>query len=237
MQDRVYAAGKDQPPPFAFTDEVAAVFPDMLARSVPGYDATLRFIRTIADQVILPGSRVYDLGCSLGAVSLAVAEEVGNRAAIIAVDNAPAMIHRLREILKSTPHDIDVRHQDVREGTFENASLSVLNFTLQFLPLEDRLPLLTRIAEGTLPGGVLVVSEKIRFDDETIQQQMTQLHEAFKRRNGYSDLEISRKRTALENVLLPETIESHQTRFWQAGFTHCDVWFQCFNFVSFIATK
>jgi tRNA (cmo5U34)-methyltransferase len=118
-----------------------------------------------------------------------------------------------------------------------DASLTLLNFTLQFLPIQDRLPLLTKIAEGTLPGGVLVLSEKIRFEDADTQAEMTALHEAFKKANGYSNLEISRKRTALENVLIPETLEAHRERLREAGFQSSEVWFQCFNFVSLIGRR
>ena len=118
-----------------------------------------------------------------------------------------------------------------------NASVVVLNFTLQFIPLESRLPLLSRIAKGLEPGGVLLLSEKIRFEDEITQQDLTDLHHDFKKANGYSDLEVSQKRAAIENVLLPESIQEHRERLNQAGFDHSEVWLQCFNFASLLAIK
>jgi len=54
---------------------------------------------------------------------------------------------------------------------------------------------------------------------------------------GYSKLEISQKRAALENVLLPETLEAHRSRLDTIGFDAVDVWFQCFNFASMVAFK
>jgi len=113
----------------------------------------------------------------------------------------------------------------------------VLNFTLQFIPLAERQALIDSIYQGLVPGGVLIVSEKICFDDPHHQQLMTELHHNFKKANGYSELEIAQKRTALENVLIPETLQKHKQRFLNAGFNHVDLWFQCFNFASMLALK
>ena len=124
-----------------------------------------------------------------------------------------------------------------RSATRADASVVVFNFTLQFIPPAQRDALLARIGSAMRPGGVLVLSEKIRFEDEHLQALNTDLHHAFKRANGYSDLEISQKRSALENVLVPETIATHQQRLRNAGFTSVDVWFQCFNFASLVAIK
>jgi tRNA (cmo5U34)-methyltransferase len=237
MRDHIYADSDGRSPePFTFNEEVADVFPDMLARSVPGYAATLRLIRIIADQVVTPGSRIYDLGCSLGAASLEIVQQIGDRAEIIAVDNSPAMIDRLQSRLESGS-PIEPVCANLQDTEIRNASLTLLNFTLQFVPLADREQVLKRIAGGTRPGGALVLSEKIAFADPKEQAGMTALHEAFKRANGYSDLEISRKRTALEHVLLAETAECHLRRLRDAGFTECTVWFQCFNFISILARK
>jgi tRNA (cmo5U34)-methyltransferase len=113
----------------------------------------------------------------------------------------------------------------------------VLNFTLQFLASEERLALLQRIHAGMLPGGVLVLSEKIRFAEETGQQFQERMHLAFKRANGYSEMEISQKRQALERVLIPDTLAEHRERLLQAGFDRVEPWFQAFNFASLAAFK
>lgn len=238
MRDDIYADGDSPAASFTFNQEVAAVFPDMIARSVPGYAATLRLIGSIADRYVTQGSRVYDLGCSLGAASFSVQQQIGDRAEITAVDLSAAMIQQFQtKIAEQGLKNIHPVLQDVRETELTDARLCILNFTLQFIPVEDRLPLLSRIAESTLPGGVLVLSEKIRFEDPAVEEEMRCLHEAFKKENGYSDLEISRKRSALENVLIPETVAVHQQRLRQAGFDRSQVWLQCFNFVSIIAYK
>ena len=113
----------------------------------------------------------------------------------------------------------------------------LLNYTLQFIPVQDRTPLLRKIYQGMQPGGVLMLSEKICFPDPSQQQLNTELHHAFKRSHGYSELEISQKRAALEQVLLPEAIDTHLQRLREVGFASAQVWFQCFNFASFIALK
>jgi tRNA (cmo5U34)-methyltransferase len=126
---------------------------------------------------------------------------------------------------------------DIQTIKIENASVVLLNFTLQFLPRETRLKLLKTIYAGLVGGGVLILSEKLVFDEPSINQQFIDWHHQFKRVNGYSDLEISQKRAALEKVMIPDTFELHQERLAIAGFSQTLQWFQAFNFASLIALK
>ena len=130
-------------------------------------------------------------------------------------------------------------YQEARNNfvQIEDASVVVLNFTLQFIAPEQRLPLLTRIYQGLRPGGLLILSEKFKFEDAAVSDLIIDLHLDFKRANGYSELEISQKRTLLENVLRADTVDCHRQRLHEAGFDHCDLWFQCFNFGSLVAIK
>jgi tRNA (cmo5U34)-methyltransferase len=130
-----------------------------------------------------------------------------------------------------------LRCEDVLDTDIRDASVTTLNFTLQFVPLADRADLLARIAQATRPGGALILSEKLRFDDDTDQEIQTRLHHEFKRANGYSDLEISQKRSAIEHVMIPETLDAHRQRLLNVGFERALVWYQCFNFVSILAIK
>lgn len=236
-RDSLYA-GPDAPGDFVFDDAVARVFPDMINRSVPGYSAIVQMIELLAERYAQPSTTLYDLGCSLGASTLALAR--GSKAAgcqVIGVDNAPAMIARASELLAEQSTAIDWRCADIRETAIEEASIVVMNFTLQFLPIDDRLTLLSRIRQGLRPGGVFVLSEKIAAPDPESDAFLTELHHDFKRRNGYSDLEISRKRAALERVLLPESLDRHRARLADAGFDRVEPWFQCFNFVSLVGFR
>lgn len=236
-QDRIYATPRGKVPPFRFDEAVVRVFPDMIRRSVPGYATMVEMTGVIAGRHAQPGSVLYDLGCSLGAVTLAMrhrALPAGCR--IVAVDNAPAMIGRARELVAATDGvPVELRCEDIRETPFADASVVALNFTLQFVPPADRTPLLARIARGMRPGGALVLSEKIRFADAREQDLNTELHHAFKRAEGYSDLEIAQKRSALEDVLIPETLDEHVARLRAAGYTDITPWFRCFNFMSLVA--
>ena len=242
-KDTVYKA-HDPDEPFRFNDEVAAVFPDMLRRSIPGYAASLEAIGSLAARYVRTGSHCYDLGCSLGAASLAMRQ--GIRAAgcrIVAVDNAPAMIERCRGIVhdecRRQPEGatIDLVEGDILDVEISNASMVVLNYTLQFLPLADRDRLIGRIAEGLNEGGLLVLSEKVIDPDPAMEALLVDLHHEHKRRNDYSALEISRKRAALEHVLIPETVAQHRDRLLRAGFGSAAVWLRYFNFVSIIAIR
>lgn len=238
--DTVFARPRTQLVDFVFDEKVADVFPDMIRRSVPGYETIIAMIGLLAEQYAQPDSRLYDLGCSLGAASLAIAHRVRQRGCrLIAVDNAEAMSRRARQVLAplATKLPADVVCADIQDVEIRNASVAVLNFTLQFIAPAARLAILQKIEKGLLPGGVLILSEKIAFTNPEEQQRMEALHIAFKKANGYSDLEISQKRTALENVLIPDTLGQHRARLEEAGFRSIDVWFRCLNFVSLLAIK
>lgn len=239
-RDDLYSLPLDRVGDFQFDEAVVQVFPDMIARSVPGYGSILSMIGELAAGYAQPGSNVYDLGCSLGACSKVIRERAPADCRIWAVDSSPAMVEALRRDLgeRSTPGcEVVVVLGDIRETPMESASLSVLNFTLQFLPLKERAPLIERIARATLPGGALVLSEKILYQDPTNDRLLTDLHHTFKRAQGYSELEIAQKRTALEKTLLRETLGTHLERLKGAGFSNAITWFQCFNFVSILAVK
>jgi tRNA (cmo5U34)-methyltransferase len=241
-KDRLYAAGGDGLGSFVFDDRVVRVFPDMIRRSVPGYPLIVPLTALLARRYARDGSRLYDLGCSLGAVSLAMSEAVAAREAeIVAVDRAPAMIEGLQRVLQARkqPGTVPIRPlcQDVLETPIENASVVVLNFTLQFIPSRRRLPLLRRIAAGLQPSGVLLLSEKIRFADPQEQRLQTEWHHDFKRAQGYSDLEIARKRDALEKVMQPDTLAQHRRRLSRAGFSASWTWFQAFGFAAVLAVR
>ncbi|MDK8463738.1 carboxy-S-adenosyl-L-methionine synthase CmoA [Marinobacter sp. SS13-12] len=237
--DRLFASERETED-FRFDTSVARVFPDMIRRSVPGYTTIIPMIEVITEQYARPGSHCYDLGCSLGASTLAMRHGIGDRdCTLTGVDNSAAMIDRCEHYIALDDHPLPVslRCEDILDTFIDKASVTTLNFTLQFVAPERRGELMKRIADATLPGGVLILSEKIRFESEAEQAIQTQLHHEFKRANGYSDLEISQKRSALEQVLIPETLAEHRQRLTEAGFDRVLVWYQCFNFVSMLAIK
>lgn len=239
--DTLYAAPLNELIDFQFDERVVAVFPDMIQRSVPGYGMLISSIGLLAARYAQANSHCYDLGCSLGAVSLAMRQRITQpNCDIIAVDNSPAMIARGRELFardNTTTVPVSMLCADLQEVAIANASIVVLNFTLQFIPLNERLTLIKRIYAGLKPGGILILSEKIAFAEPERQHFHIELHHDFKRANGYSDLEISQKRTALENVMIPESLGCHQERLQTAGFAVSELWFQCFNFASLVAFK
>jgi len=239
-RDTLFSAPIDKLGDWTFDERVAEVFPDMIQRSVPGYSNIISMIGMLAERFVTPNTQVYDLGCSLGAATLSVRRSVqADGCKIIAVDNSQAMVERSRRHIDafraSTP--VAVIEADIRDIPIENASMVVLNFTLQFLAPADRLTLLARIYQGLNPGGALVLSEKFSFEDADVGELLFNMHHDFKRANGYSELEISQKRSMLENVMLTDSVEAHKARLRQAGFEHSELWFQCFNFGSLVALK
>ncbi|MBX2807359.1 MAG: carboxy-S-adenosyl-L-methionine synthase CmoA [Cellvibrionaceae bacterium] len=239
-KDTLFAQSTAAVTPFCFDDKVAAVFPDMIKRSIPGYSTILSMIGDMAERYAQADSYCYDLGCSLGAAILAMRHRIRTaNCTIIGVDNSAAMIARCQGIIDADSDETPVQLiADTIESTpIENASMVVLNFTLQFIQPSQRQALLQRIFDGLRPGGVLLLSEKIIFKDRAHQALMTQLYHNFKRANGYSDTEIAQKRAALENVLIPDTLDTHYQRLTTAGFASAELWFQCFSFASLLAIK
>jgi len=238
--DRLFAESRATISGFRFDERVVRVFPDMIARSVPGYELVVPMIGMLARRFAQPGSKIYDLGCSLGATSLAMAYAVrAEGAKIIAVDNSEAMVTHCRQRVaeQDVAVPVEVKLENILDTNIENASVVVLNFTLQFLDRDQRQGLINRIAAGMRTGGALVISEKICFEDDREQRDQTAWHHDFKRTQGYSELEIAQKRNALEDVLQPDTEARHIERLQQAGLHDPRRWFQCFSFASYIARR
>ncbi len=240
QKDTLFSSPLGEVDGFKFDNSVVDVFPDMIQRSVPGYSAIISAIGLLSSRFAQADSNCYDLGCSLGAATLSMRHKITQQnCTIIAVDNSSAMLSRCAKIIArdtaSTP--VKLVCSDIQDINIENASVVVLNFTLQFIPVNDRDAFIKKIYAGLRPGGLLILSEKLIFNDTRQQALQMEMHHAFKKANGYSDMEVSQKRASLENVLIPESFAQHQTRLLQSGFDNTEVWFQYFNFASMLALK
>lgn len=244
-QDRLYSDAHATLKPFQFDARVAGVFQDMISRSVPGYQQILELLPTLARHLEDVDGDYYDLGCSLGAGMFAISQGLqGSSKKIIGVDNSKAMLAQakdyLTELTSQSPVDMqgfDLICQDIRDCDINTASMVLMNFTLQFVPLSDRDKLTHKIYDGLNDGGALVLSEKLKFSDKKIDQRLTDIHHQYKADQGYSRLEIAQKRDAIENVLIPETLSAHQQRLNDVGFTIVTPWIQNLQFVSILAIK
>lgn len=238
--DNIYANPLSKVADFKFDESVVDVFPDMIQRSVPGYETIIHTIGELAKSAVSDNSNVYDLGCSLGAASLSIARATQDKTFnIIGVDSSEAMVERCKRVVQAftLTNPITIEQAYAQEVEITNASMVVMNFTLQFIPPADRAALLSKIYEGLNPGGILVLSEKIRHPTLRGNELLIDLHHQFKRDNGYSELEVSQKRAALEKVMLTDTFEEHETRLKNAGFSDVVMWYKCYNFTSLIAIK
>jgi len=234
MRDVVFRGEHPEIAEFAFDEKVAAVFSDMLKRSVPGYGTIISLIAVFAKRYVAPNTAVYDLGCSLGAVSFAIAQNVDN-CKILGFDVSKPMIEKAKSLALESQKESRVSFfcEDITKINFEKSSFVVLNLTLQFINPEERFALLKKIYDSLVENGVLILTEKISGEDEFF----TDIYYDFKRANGYDETEISKKRAALENVLIAETEEIHVERLKSAGFKQTRRWFQALNFCSYVAWK
>lgn len=247
--DTLFTTPLDTNARFSFDEQVVACFPDMIRRSVPGYGQMLAMLPLFAKrhcqfrQANNDGnkvSRIYDLGCSLGAVSFTLAGEFAPQdLQIKAIDISPPMCEKAKNLLVEhyPSHDIEVIQADVNEIALQPCDMIVLNLTLQFLSVESRENLLKTCYGALAEGGILILTEKTHLLDEADDAWRVERYYDFKRANGYSELEISGKRNALENVLITDTLEFHHDRLAKVGFTRHLTWFQFLNFASIIAFK
>jgi tRNA (cmo5U34)-methyltransferase len=225
---------------FTFDSSVSEVFDDMIDRSVPGYRTLLANIGPIAATFIKDNTNCYDLGCSHGAGSLTIFKSLrAKNVNIFAIDNAAAMINQCERMIQNenAASIIKAQQANIQDTNINNASFVLLNLTLQFIPIDYRDNILQKIFLGLNTGGACLITEKIIMEDAATDKLFKQLHENFKSANQYSQLEISQKRKALENVLLREDLKTHKQRLLNTGFSHVTVWFQCINFVSILGIK
>jgi tRNA (cmo5U34)-methyltransferase len=224
---------------FAFDQQVTDVFADMIKRSVPGYDSILKSIAMFCMQYAQEDSNIYDLGCSLGAVAMTAALATKEKKChVIGVDTSAPMLDKCQNLIneKGLNEQITLLLKDIKDLSINNASVVISNFTLQFIPKKDRLAVITNIYQGLEKGGVFILSEKFKGDKKNDDFLIDHYH-AYKKLNGYSNIEIQRKRNALKEVLIPDSLCEIENRLISAGFNKSIKWFQCFNFASIIAIK
>ncbi|CAI2718656.1 carboxy-S-adenosyl-L-methionine synthase CmoA [Nitrospina watsonii] len=233
-------ARDDAPEKFEFNESVARVFDNMLERSVPFYKECQQMVVALVEATAQPGTRVYDLGCSTGTLIREMARAVPPESDIrfIGLDNSDAMLKKARRKLKEFGDRCEVVSGDLNGPLeLENASVVILNYTLQFLPPARRQGLLKRIRQSLLPGGALILIEKVKAEAAALAPVFVERYYAYKRERGYSRMEISRKREALEEVLVPLPPGENVTMLETAGFGTVDVFFKWFNFCGFVALR
>jgi tRNA (cmo5U34)-methyltransferase len=238
--DDLFAQDKPRASDFAFDANTVRVFDNMVNRSVPFYGEIQRMTAELSCEFAVPGSTVYDLGCSTGTSLLALEAYLDPAIDFVGFDNAPDMVERARQKLASlaSSRRREIRRVDLHEPfTIENASVTIMLFTLQFVRPLHRDRVIRTIAEGTRKQGALILAEKVIEGDTLFNRVFIDKYYDMKRRHGYSDMEIARKREALENVLVPYRIEENRDLLLECGFTKFQEFFRWYNFAGMIAVK
>lgn len=233
-------ADQDVQEDFVFNERVVEVFDDMLDRSVPFYREVISSSARLLDSVLHSGDTVYDLGCSTGTTLLEFARLLPDKGlAFVGIDTSSAMLEkaRLKAELYRKQETIRFYEEDITAMHHPGAGAFVLNYTLQFIRPLKREAFLARLYESLRPGGILLLSEKVISHDQRLNREYIDIYHQFKKARGYSELEIARKREALENVLIPFSIEENRAMLKKVGFASVETYFQWFNFASMIAVK
>ena len=225
---------------FNFGKHTAAVFDDMLLRSVPFYVEMQRMMTEMAADFAVEGTNLYDLGCSTGTTFLTLDPYVAKGVRFVGVDSSREMLEKARAKLKraGVKRPVQFIRADLNQGVqIENASVVIMNLTLQFIRPLYRHKLLRMIADGTRPEGCLLLVEKVLSKDSALNRFFIKYYYGFKERNGYTKTEIAQKREALENVLVPYRLEENIELLRSSGFNQCDAFFKWYNFSGLIAIK
>ncbi len=224
---------------FEFDADVAAVFDDMLSRSVPFYKESQQLTSRFCCNVLSEGGRVIDLGCSTASLLLQIERGVSasDKCELIGIDNSHAMIEHAHKKLEVYQSKIHLVEGDILEYPFGLTRAIVCNYTLQFVRPMMREKLVQKIYDSLEEGGVFIFSEKVLSENATLNKQLIDCYYDYKKVQGYSEYEIVQKREALENVLIPYTVEENSAMVKKSGFSSCDVLFQWANFATFIACK
>lgn len=225
---------------FRFDREVADVFDDMLTRSVPFYSEVQKIVAGLAADYYKPGTNIYDLGCSTGTTEIKLCKTIKEPTLkIIGVDSSGPVIEKAKNKIENAHlgDRVELIRGDIMDADLSNASVVIMNYILQFIPPETRGVLLEKIHSGLIKGGILLLSEKVLEDDTGIGDLFVEKHHNFKKSMGYSELEISKKREALEDVLIPFTVDEELRLLRSSGFSKVSIFFKWFNFASFIAIK
>ncbi len=222
---------------FEFDDKVAAVFDDMVSRSVPYYKEVQELIVSFALKHLKSGDSVYDLGCSTASTLLALEQASELQLNLNGIDNSEAMIEKAKGKLLAYGSGIHLDVGDILKTPFQASQMIISNYTLQFIRPLKRSELVKKIYDALEPGGVFIFSEKVIVEDKVIDKEFIDLYYDYKEQQGYSKFEIAQKREALENVLVPYTYDENVEMLKEAGFEMVDTLFRWVNFTTFIAKK
>lgn len=239
-EDRVFDDVNIQPRSFRFNSDVAQVFDNMANRSIPFYQEVIKLIGDVAVRFAQDGTVIYDLGCSTCNTLIYLARLLqGKDVALVGYDPSEDMLAKAQEKLDlyTFSHEIKALKGDCQTSSLEKASVVCLNYTLQFVAKSERQAVLQKIYDALEPGGVLILSEKVSHDAEFISDYNIDIYYDYKKANGYSELEIAKKREALEEVLVPCTEEENLQMLKDVGFAHCDTLFKWCNFMTIVAHK
>lgn len=225
---------------FKFGANVVSVFDDMVTRSVPFYLEMQRMMTEVAADFAVPGTNVYDLGCSTGTTLINLDRVLPADVNFVGIDDSKEMLAKCKGNFENAgvKRNYDLQYVDLNRGVqLENPSVVILCLTLQFIRPLYRENLIESIYNQMNENGCLILIEKVLGEDSLFNRQFIKYYYDFKRRNQYNELEISQKREALENVLIPYKLMENRELLLTTGFKYVETFFKWYNFCGMVAVK
>jgi tRNA (cmo5U34)-methyltransferase len=235
LKDKVFAKPIEKQ--FEFDEEVASVFDDMLNRSVPFYKENLNLQIDILKNFLNENDKIVDLGSSTGTFLIELAKKFDKKLNLIGIDNSSEMIKRAKHKAKAFGVNIKFIEKDFLNYDFSDSKAIIANYTIQFIRPLKREKLINKIYDSLKNDGIFLLSEKLITNHKKLNKIMIDEYYEFKKQMGYSEYEIAQKREALENVLIPYTMEENIEMLKNSGFSDVEVIFKWNNFATFIAFK
>ncbi|MCL4127252.1 UNVERIFIED_CONTAM: hypothetical protein GTU68_030351 [Idotea baltica] len=212
----------------------------MVTRSVPFYLEMQRMITEIVQDFAVEGTNVYDLGCSTGTTLNNLDKVLPDGITFVGIDDSNEMLEKCDANFKEQgmTREYKLEWQDMNQSVkIENASVVVLCLTLQFIRPLYRERLVKEIYDSMNPNSCLILVEKVLGEDSLFNRQFIKHYYDFKRRNNYNEMEISQKREALENVLIPYKLNENIELLKKTGFEYVETFFKWYNFCGMVAVK
>ena len=220
---------------FSFADH-ASTFDEHINASIPGYDQLVEKCVGLSRRFVQNHTSVVDLGCTTGKLLERLSNQnhpSRKKSRYIGIDVEPTFRKqwKLRKA-RNTQFVVD----DICRFPFERVSYACNLFTLPFIPVPDKIPLLKRIHAGLVEGGAMLIAEKIYASTGRLQDALTfQFYDH--KLKSFSECELLNKERSLRGQMTLLTEAELREGLRAAGFREVEAVWGNFPFLALLALK